>query len=371
MALTAERLRQLVHYDPDSGCFFWRVQDGRPVREGGVAGAPDRDTGYWRIRIDYSIYYAHRLAWLYVYGRWPRGDVDHANGLRNDNRIENLREATRTQNNANRRGNRNRLGARGVYQHRKRFVARVVYRGVCVHRSRHGTLADAAAEYVARSQEIFGEFAGVEMNYSSLVGDKNTAGSIARWVNYSKLDGDVVLAEAQAILFQALRVREMRSRDTSMTVVAGDFAKPLPSGFLDPIYLSDANNNSYDLRTPQDLLRKRSIDPSTNLPVQGQPLYWSIFDELVQFECSFNQAQSLSLLCFKSQAPLSNSNQTNFLTSRYPHLLRKACVLQAWDFMRNETEYAKAKADLEEAITLVNAEADLVFRSASYDTQLQ
>jgi len=209
------------------------------------------------------------------------------------------------------------------------------------------------------------------MNYSSLVGDKNTAGSIARWVNYSKLDGDVVLAEAQAILYSLLRVREMVTRDVSLAMNIGDFSKPLPANFLDPIHLCDASNNHYELRTPKDLLRRRVIDQTTQAPVQGQPLYWSVFDEALQFECSFSMAVGMQLMCYKSQPPLSNGNQTNFLTNRYPHLLRKACVLQAWDFMRNETEYAKAKADLEEAIALVNAEADLVFRSASYDTQLQ
>jgi hypothetical protein len=250
------------------------------------------------------------------------------------------------------------------------FAVRVSHNGVHVHRSRHETLADARAEYIARSHEIFGEFAGVEMNYSSLVGDKNTAGSIARWVNYSKLDADVVLAEAQAILVQALRVREMRTLDTSTAAAPGDYSKPLPANFLDPIFLRDAGNNRYDLRVPADLLGKRQIDAGTGLPVQGQPLYWSVFDEALQFECAFSQARSLQLLCFKAPAPLSGANQTNFLTSRYPHLLRKACVLQAYDFMRNETEYAKAKADLEETIALVNAEADLVFRAASYDVQL-
>ena len=371
MALTGERLRELLTYDPESGCFTWRTRGNRPVRVGAVAGCLNHETGYWRIKLDYRSYFAHRLVWLYVYGRWPRAEIDHINGIRSDNRLANLREASSSQNKINIFARRKtKLGARGVRQDGRKFEARVGLNGAVVYSSRHDTLAEAKAAYAAAAQAIFGEFAGIAMNYASLVGDKNTAGSIARWVNYAKLDGDVVLAEAQAILFQTLRVREMRTLDTSITASAGDYAEALPANFLDPICLRDANNNRYDLRVPADLMRKRQIDGGTGLPVQGQPIYWSVFDEKLQFEVAFNAAQALQLLCFKSPALLSGTNQANFLTNRYPHLLRKACVLQAWDFMRNETEYAKAKADLEETVGMTNAEADLVFRNASYDTQL-
>ena len=97
----------------------------------------------------------------------------------------------------------------------------------------------------------------------------------------------------------------MVTRDTSLAMSIGDFSKPLPANFLDPIHLCDAVNNHYDLRTPKDLLRRRVIDAATQTPVAGQPRFWSIFDEAVQFESSFNAAVGMQLLCYKAAAPLS------------------------------------------------------------------
>jgi hypothetical protein len=93
----AARLRELLHYDADSGAFRWR----RPHHcAGKIAGAPD-GRGYRRISVDGRRYKAHRLAWLYVYGEWPDGGLDHVNGNRFDNRIANLRPATNRQNQGN------------------------------------------------------------------------------------------------------------------------------------------------------------------------------------------------------------------------------------------------------------------------------
>lgn len=101
-ALTAERLRERLTYDPITGIFHWL----RPVKrarykEGDIAGCLKRHLGYWRIWIDNEEYLAHRLAWLYVKGEWPDGDLDHKNRNRADNRWDNLRQATVSQNKIN------------------------------------------------------------------------------------------------------------------------------------------------------------------------------------------------------------------------------------------------------------------------------
>src|ERR1051326_2916138 len=72
------------------------------------------------------------------------------------------------------------------------------------------------------------------MTYATLVGDKNTAGSIARWVNYSKLDADQILQEAQSLIYSMLRVREMRAH-LNFSMRQGGDRVALPTGFLDPI----------------------------------------------------------------------------------------------------------------------------------------
>ena len=99
--LTAERLRDALDYNPETGEFRWK-SPRKKVVVGSIAGCVSSD-GYRRIRIDGDRYRAHRLAWLYVNGRWPAFDIDHINGLRADNRIENLREARRGENNQNKR----------------------------------------------------------------------------------------------------------------------------------------------------------------------------------------------------------------------------------------------------------------------------
>ena len=89
--ITAERLKQIVNYDPNNGQFTW-AQARKKCTKGAVAGYSDKRTGYKYVRLDWVIYAQHRLAWLYMYGRWPDGELDHINHDTGDNRIANLRE---------------------------------------------------------------------------------------------------------------------------------------------------------------------------------------------------------------------------------------------------------------------------------------
>jgi len=116
--ITQERLKELLHYDPDTGVFRWKVNRGG-VKAGDVAGSIDGH-GYLRIRMDGKIYSAHRLAWLYVYGEFPPNLIDHINGVITDNRISNLRPASRKQNGENLSLRpKNISGYRGVYWHKR------------------------------------------------------------------------------------------------------------------------------------------------------------------------------------------------------------------------------------------------------------
>lgn len=112
--LTAARLRELLHYDPETGVFTRKVQTTNSVKVGDVAGGLD-NKGYLKIRVDVRLYWAHRLAWLYVHGVWPEDQIDHINRIRDDNRISNLRQATCAENNQNTRIDRkNTSGYKGV-----------------------------------------------------------------------------------------------------------------------------------------------------------------------------------------------------------------------------------------------------------------
>ncbi len=93
MNLTQERMRQLLDYNPETGDFTWLKCTGRRVVHGERAGWPD-DRGYIKIGIDGRKYFAHRLVWLHVFGRWPTAVIDHINHVRHDNRIANLRDVS-------------------------------------------------------------------------------------------------------------------------------------------------------------------------------------------------------------------------------------------------------------------------------------
>ena len=103
---TPERLRELLSYDADSGVFTWRVTRTGKARAGTVAGRVT-DFGYRQIQIDGRYYSAHRLAFLYMLGRWPHQQVDHRDGRRDNNAWHNLREADQFENMQNRATPRN------------------------------------------------------------------------------------------------------------------------------------------------------------------------------------------------------------------------------------------------------------------------
>ncbi len=112
MALTQERLKELLHYDQETGVFTWISRVAKHTKIGDVAGYRGQ---YIFIRIEGELHRAHRLAWLYVYGEWPNQDIDHKNRDKHDNSIANLRLATDSENlfNASLRSD-NTSGHRGV-----------------------------------------------------------------------------------------------------------------------------------------------------------------------------------------------------------------------------------------------------------------
>lgn len=106
--LTAERLREVLDYDPDTGIFTWKYRPElvgslnatNTLRAGKTAGSVTHR--YIQIMINKKMHYAHRLAWMYINGDFEDGEIDHINGNKHDNRIENLRLVNRSQNNQNR-----------------------------------------------------------------------------------------------------------------------------------------------------------------------------------------------------------------------------------------------------------------------------
>ena len=126
--ITPRMLRAILSYDAITGEFKWIVtRHGTKLNK----HAGTDNYGYISIRINGQNYFAHRLAWLWMTGRWPIHELDHINGHRSDNRWCNLREATRSCNAQNQRRphKRNKVGYLGVYKLRKGFGAAIGLKG--------------------------------------------------------------------------------------------------------------------------------------------------------------------------------------------------------------------------------------------------
>ncbi len=295
------------------------------------------------------------------------------------------------------------------------------------------------------------------MNYTSLLAPKGTGGAIATWTAYDNIDKGTILDEAQSIIFQSLRVREMRT-EFVFGMAVGQSKIALPARFLDPIgRIYDAQGNRYTSKLDSDIVGNRSFQPisggnlvtnpvttgaansdlfnvviddhglsqgsdvtlagltspvdgmnvngtfpveavvdpdtitcsspagdeatvgdvtgggaggtwSANLLVQGPPSVWAIFDEAIQFNAALNQAMQARLLYYRAPSLLSATNPTNFLTARFPSIIRCACLASAAAYMKDDDEEQKWMGKLSKLIDATNAESDLTYRGSSITT---
>lgn len=92
--LAHARLLAVLHYDPLTGVFTWRVSPSNNVVVGARAGCFCKTSGYWLISVDGTLYRAGRVAWFYVNGKWPSGLIDHRDTVKHHDWIDNLRDVT-------------------------------------------------------------------------------------------------------------------------------------------------------------------------------------------------------------------------------------------------------------------------------------
>jgi hypothetical protein len=291
------------------------------------------------------------------------------------------------------------------------------------------------------------------MSYTSLVAAKGVTGSLANWVDYTKLDTAAVLDEAQSLLFQLLRVREMRTEWTfGIAVGASEIA--LPDRFLDPVgrvfdvrngyglshwietdiaaaraydnsvsgtFATDPFTATIDLTTVAVVKTAHGLTQGSTITIAGassvggltlngtfpvtsitsanafvidvdayatstatgggaavtysankliaaSPTLWGIFDEKLKLDCAMDTASEFKMLYYRSPRLLSSTNLTNWLTSRYPKLLRVACMAAAADFMKDDVEYNKNLSALTALVGSTAAENDLQYRGAEFGT---
>lgn len=157
--LTAKRLRELLEYNPATGNFYWKTDLGCHNKYEGLKAGGVNYHGYVRVAIDGVSYRANRLAWLYMTGDWPSQLIDHVNRNKADDRWENLRLATRSQNRRNAgRAINNTSGLTGVSPAFGKWRAQISFEGKKKYLGLFTTKEAARAAYVSAAKTLFGEF---------------------------------------------------------------------------------------------------------------------------------------------------------------------------------------------------------------------
>lgn len=152
---SVERVRELFSYDPETGSITW-AKRRFGVKFGSEAGT--EHNGYKRVKVDSKLILAHRLAWAIHYGEWPHEELDHINRNRSDNRIRNLRKASRSDNMVNRAYPKGRSGVTGVSHHKLGWQAAIRVNGKSVYLGVFKTIEEAAAVRAEAEKSEYGQF---------------------------------------------------------------------------------------------------------------------------------------------------------------------------------------------------------------------
>lgn len=158
--ITQEYLKSILHYNLETGIFTW-IKARPKIQVGSIAGGLD-EYGYIRIKIDGKKYRAHRLAIFYMTGEWPPDDTDHKNLNRANNKWENIRPATKTQNFGNQRKYaNNKSGIKGVCWDKdaEKWLAQIQVSNKKIKLGRYVSITDAQKAYTDAAIKYFGEFA--------------------------------------------------------------------------------------------------------------------------------------------------------------------------------------------------------------------
>lgn len=166
-----DRLKEYLLYDPTSGFLFWKKSKSRSIFVGKEAGNLTQ-RGYKTFRFDKKVYKTHRVCWFLYYGNWPKGEVDHINGLKDDNRISNLRDVSHRENMLNKKSQSGSTSKyKGVYWHKsnKKWRATLWNGSSKLHLGMFDCETSAALAYDEAAKQVFGEFARLNFGGTCLV----------------------------------------------------------------------------------------------------------------------------------------------------------------------------------------------------------
>lgn len=164
--ISRQEVQSALDYDAETGILTWRHRsDMHPRWNGKHAGKPAGGVGKagrWRVKIGGKFRLSHRIIWLLVYGEPMPAQIDHINGNPLDNRLVNLRAASHTENQRNKKMCRNnQSGRKGVSKSGNKWMARIRVDGKLIYLGRFNSLEDAAQTYARAAKMHFGSFARV------------------------------------------------------------------------------------------------------------------------------------------------------------------------------------------------------------------
>ena len=155
-SLTQQRLTELFEYDPHAGQFIRKTSSGTRWRAGQIAGTFDKNK-YRQIKIDGKVYKEHRLVWLYVYGVWPDGEIDHIDRNPNNNKLSNLRTVSRKENAENIAVHKDNVSKfKGVTFDKRKSVwfARIMHNKVAYHLGTYKSPEEASLAYIKAAKRF-------------------------------------------------------------------------------------------------------------------------------------------------------------------------------------------------------------------------
>jgi hypothetical protein len=156
--ITQEKLKKYLHYSEEDGSFTWIKHDLKPYKIGKNA-EHDHNHGYKCINLCGKKYYSHRLAWLYMYGEFPKQHIDHINGIKSDNKIINLRDVSNSDNQQNQKTHHknSKSGLMGSVKHNNKFRAQITINGICYRSKVLETKEEAHELYLLMKRELHGD----------------------------------------------------------------------------------------------------------------------------------------------------------------------------------------------------------------------
>jgi hypothetical protein len=159
---TQQELKELFDYDAATGHLIWKVDRGTNKMKGRLAGFLIKK-GFIKIKINYVFYCEHRLVWMWHFGEMPLLDIEHINANKSDNRIENLREITKSEiRHRSKKAPLNKTsGFLGVYKHKNKWRAKIKLNSKQIHLGTFDNPEEAHQAYLAKKRELhpFGVFA--------------------------------------------------------------------------------------------------------------------------------------------------------------------------------------------------------------------